>query len=114
MAFPSQILHCGQLLSSPQLIAAAEIEFFVTKISNLKRESSEEVSELSLCSTEIQSLQKKVPRDGFNFLEGGKDGIKDSETLGREESFWSQLDLQLQSHFLVPPYSNLTGKMSAG
>ena len=79
-SFPSQILHCGQLLSSPQLIAAAVNEFFVSKISNLKKESSEIVSEESLAELKTYLSKKKVPHNGFHLI---------NKTFKREESIWS-------------------------
>ena len=58
--FPNQILHCCQLLSSPQLISAAVNKFFVSRISNLKKEATEVVSEESLVELKSYLYKNKV------------------------------------------------------
>ena len=68
-SFPSQILHCGQLISNPKEIATAVNKFFVDKIKKLKEEFEPNESDESLNELKDYLAKKNVPREGFNLRE---------------------------------------------
>ena len=75
-SFPSQILHCGRLISNPKEIAAEVNKFFVDKIRKLKEEF--ETDEIQEPLTELKTYlsKKNVPRDGFNLKELDNNDMK--------------------------------------
>ena len=74
--FPSQILHCGRLLSNPKVIAAEVNEFFVDKIRKLKEEFQPDCSKEPLVELKTYLSKKKVPEEGFNLKELNDGDIK--------------------------------------
>ena len=74
--FPSQILHCGRLLSNPKVIAAEVNDFFVDKIRKLKEEFQPDDSKEPLVELKTYLSKKKVPEEGFNLKELNDDDMK--------------------------------------
>ena len=68
-SFPSQILHCGRLLSNPSIIANEVNLFFVDKIKKLKEEFAPDQSDEPITELKNFLSDKDVPADGVRFKE---------------------------------------------
>ena len=74
-SFPSQILHCGQLLSNPTAIANAVNSFFIDKIRKLKEEFEPAQNDVPLAELKKYLSKKSVPEEGFKLNELNDDDI---------------------------------------
>ena len=74
-SFPSQILHCGELLSNPTVIANAVNRFFVEKIRKLKEEFEPAQNDVPLAELKKYLSKKSVPEEGLKFKELTDDDI---------------------------------------
>ena len=78
-SFPSQILHRGELLSKPKVIAAAVNEFFVGKINELKEQFPRqhiETDDQALDILKKYIAKKEVPVEGFELKELDDEAMK--------------------------------------
>ena len=75
-SFPSQILHCGRLLSNPKEIATEVNKFFVEKIRKLKEEFKPPENEDPTVELKKYLSKKNVPREGFALRELSGEDVK--------------------------------------
>ena len=72
--FPTQILHCGKLLSNPGEMASAVNEYFIDKIRILK--SNSHVQEANLDVLDKFLSTKSVPAEGFEVKEVSTEALE--------------------------------------